>query len=176
MAKKKDIIIIFIAVILLITSSILIIKNKYDDERSVYVAFFRQFEHESYLKDVAFLSVTSNCDATYLHMREASKELFDAFYSANDNEKLPNNISKFSSMVNVVSWEDTLKLHQAQSPYIANVNSEKNITQISQIGFDGKKGTALMCMQTNFSATIFMFKKLDSGKWELFKYRNIWIS
>ena len=176
MTKKNDIAIIFTLVSLVIIATYIFYINYYDNERNVYISFFSQFDYEPIVKDAAFMSVVSYCGAQPSHIDEASNTLFENFYAANSENSLPANISKFSSMVNVVGWKDTLRLHKANSPNIARINSEKYIVHMSRIGFDKEKKAALMCIETRSSSSLYLFKKVDSRGWEIDKSRVIWVT
>ena len=156
---------------MLVVASITIVKNYYNDERNVYIAFFSLFDSSYEMKDVAFVSSVSSCGVEPDHLVGASSSLFKEFYSANSDQAKPDDISSFSSMVNVVNFKDTLRLHEVG---IENISSDKNIVQISRIGFNVEKDLALICMESSFSASIYMFEKVNAREWELSEHRNLW--
>jgi len=173
MNKKSKFVLVF-SVLLVVIAVFSIVHNYQDNERNVYIAFFKQFESVPNMKDVAFMSILSTCRASPNNIKEASESLFSGFVEANGEQAKLYDISIFSSMVNVVAWHDTKKYKEM--PNVLNMKSEKNILQISQIGFNKEKNQALICMVSNHSASIVMFKKLNSTEWELYKDSNIWIT
>ena len=174
MMNMKNKIVLVVLLLLLVISVGTITRNYLDNERNVYIAFFKQLEFVPDMKDVAFMNVISTCSASPEDIKEASEELFTGFMKANDKNTELYDMSIFSSMINVVTSQDARKYKEM--PNVVNMKSEKNIVQISRVGFNNKKTQALLCVMTNFSASLYMFKKLNSSEWELQKYRNIWIS
>lgn len=176
MAINKDIVIVSAAVVLAMIALFVVYSNYHDDEREIYTAFFKQFKYEPALNDAAFMSFTSDCGASHKHIQQVSESLFTNFRAKNSKDSMPVNISNFSYMVNVVGWEDTLRLHNAGAPHSARINSQKNIILISRIGFDEGNTMALMCFESSFSANIILFKKMNSRQWEIVEHHNIWVT
>ena len=176
MNKNKSKFILILLLLLSVGVIFTIAHNYYNDERNVYIAFFSQFDLVPNMKDVVFISSTTNCDSKKIHIKEASESLFNNFINANNNTE-PYDITPFSSMVNVVSWKETKLLHNSTTPpQLYNLKLEKEVVEISRIGFNEIKDKALFCVRAKHLANIYLYKKTDNKTWKLVKYRNLWVS
>ena len=173
MKKKKDIAIVSGTLVLLVLAFSVIYKNYYNDERNIYIAFFKQFEHHSHKKDAVFISVVTDCNIKPTSIEDAS--LLNGLYAANSENEKPADITKYSSMVNVVGWKDTISFNATSKESAAYINTGKNIIQISQIGFNGAKDKSILCIKTTHSAHYSTFKKNNESKWVLVESKMLWV-
>lgn len=133
MMNMKSKIVLLVLLLLFAISAGTITRNYLDNERNVYIAFFKQFEFVPDMKDVAFMNVLSTCSVSPEDIKEASEDLFAGFMKANDKNAELYDLSIFSSMINVVAIQDAKKYREM--PNVANMKSEKYIVQISRVGF-----------------------------------------
>ena len=163
MMKNKIVLVVLLFVVAI--SVVIITRNYLDNERNVYIAFFKQFERQPDMKNVAFMSVITTCSISPNNIKKAPGNLINNFKKANDKNAELYDLSIFSSMVNVVGWQDTKRYKDM--PNTLNVKSGKSIILISQLGFNDEKNQALLCINAGDTSFIYVFKKTNTSQWKL---------
>ena len=173
MKITKDLLIVVICSFLFVIAAWFAIDNYSDDERNVYVAYFRHLSDVNN-HNIAFNSAVTTCGVNQSDLNTISSDLVTNFFAANSAEVEPNDLSIYTSMVNVVDYQYSLMAHKSR--YSPTGIGNNVIASISKTGFNDKKNKALLCVKTNHSARVYLFGKDSTGQWRFDKEVYGWVN
>ncbi|MDH5434952.1 MAG: hypothetical protein OEY19_13495 [Gammaproteobacteria bacterium] len=175
--QKKNLFYIILFFVVLFISSWYAYKRyeRITEEGQVYLDLFepnpyiKEFEHS------IVVSHPSDCLFTKEYLTEFPEKIVLDFFDVNNNLADPIRLVILEEKVPIVSWEDTIKLHNTGA--INKFLPEKHVVaHLARVAFNDGLNEAITCIQF-FShqmtvRVLYYLKKIDN-KWQIIDYHTI---
>ena len=153
----------------------LALNNSAHNEQSVVMSLVEAINKEESPSHVAFYSYPSTCEQDSKNHHGYSQSLWDNFLKANEHKNGPIQLFSLKGVANTVKWEDNIQIYDTEGGSKLFRTSNKNLIQLSRVGFNEDKTEALICLEPGWRGMLFHLRKQDGG-WVIIRESQAWIS
>jgi hypothetical protein len=151
------------------------LKNTAHDEQNVVISLVETIKKDESSSHAAFYSYPSTCKQDSINSHGYSESLWNNFLEANEHKNGPVQLFSLKGVANTVKWEDNLQIYDTEGGSKFFRSSDKNLIQISRVGFNENKTEALICLEPAWRGLLFHLRKQDES-WVIIKEYQAWIS
>ena len=151
------------------------LNNPAHNEQSVVMSLVETIKKDESSSHAAFYSYPSTCEQDSKNHHKFSQSLWDSFLKANEHKNGPIQLFSLKGLANTVKWEDNLQIYDTEGGSKLFRTTDKNLIQISRVGFNENETEALICLEPGWRGLLFHMRKQDDG-WIIIKEYQAWIS
>gem|GEM_PF-4440203 len=153
----------------------LALDNTAHDEQNVVISLVEIIKKDENSSHATFYSYPSICKQDSKNSHGYSQSLWNNFIEANEFNNGPVQLFSLKGVANTVKWEDNLQIYDTEGGSKLFRSSDKNLIQISRVGFNNDETEALICLELGWRGLLFHLRKQDDS-WVIIKESQAWIS